>query len=234
MKRLACFCCTLALIFWNSAAAEVSIEEMIAESGLREGPVATRDLVRWQPPSKIVVRGSRSLTASLKARFPDVEFVSAGSVQAASEAVVDADAVIGYCNDEVVGAADRLVWVQVGSSGVERCLTTADIADGTVMLTNMQKMSSPVIGEHAIALALSLARGLPQQAKAMSSGEWNGRIGEELGMFSVDGKTVLIVGLGGIGKAAAKRASGLGMRVVATRNSSQRAATYSADERHFR
>ena len=60
----------------------------------------------------------------------------------------------------------------------------------------------------------------------MKSGEWNRRYGDELGMISLDGKTVLVVGLGGIGKAVAKRSSGLGMRVVATRNSSREGPDY--------
>ena len=224
MSRTAFLC--LALVIAFPALAEVSIDELIREAGLREGPVASRDLERWQPPTKIVVRGSPRLATSLQSQFPDVDFVTVASIGDARRAVADADAVIGYCNEEVVGAAERLVWVQVGSAGVERCLTTGAIADGTVLLTNMQKMSSPVIGEHAVALMLSLARGLPQQSKAMSGGEWNRNFGDELGMFSVEGRTLLVVGLGGIGKAAAKRASALGMRVVATRNSSREGPDY--------
>jgi phosphoglycerate dehydrogenase-like enzyme len=231
MNRIVSACFALAFSLANPAfvgiaLAEVSIDELIAEADLREGPVATRDLDRWEPPGKIIIRGSTDLAAELQRQFPGVEFDSVTSVEKAASAVADADAVIGFCNEEVVSAANRLVWVQVGSAGVERCMATAAIADGTVLLTNMQKMSSPVIGEHAIALMLSLARGLPQQAKAMSSGEWNRRIGDDLGMISVEGRTVLIVGLGGIGKAAAKRASALGMRVVATRNSSREGPDY--------
>jgi phosphoglycerate dehydrogenase-like enzyme len=87
-------------------------------------------------------------------------------------------------------------------------------------------MASPVIGEHAVALMLSLTRGLVQQAKALPDADWDGSTGDRLGMISVDGKTVLVAGLGGIGRAAAKRAAGLGMRVIATRNSSRSGPDY--------
>jgi phosphoglycerate dehydrogenase-like enzyme len=126
----------------------------------------------------------------------------------------------------VVAAADSLVWIQIFSAGAERCLAVDEVASGRVLLTNMQKMASPVIGEHANAMMLSLTRGLTQQAKSMPEGEWNRSIGDDIGMMSVDGRTVLVVGLGGIGRAAAKRAAALGMRVIATRNSSRSGPDY--------
>ena len=210
------------------ASAEVGIDELIAEADLREGPTAVRDLDRWRSPQKIVVldRFDLDFASVLPEGDGDVEFVTVGSAAEAVKAVANADAIIGSCNQEVVEAGKSLLWVQVGSSGVERCLGTPALADGSVLLTNMQKMSSPIIGEHAVAMMMSLARGLPQQSKAMPGGDWRRGIGDELGMISLEGRTVLIVGLGGIGKAAAKRSQGLGMRVVATRNSSREGPDY--------
>ncbi|MDX1507128.1 MAG: D-2-hydroxyacid dehydrogenase [Woeseiaceae bacterium] len=203
------------------ATAEVTIESLIDDAGLREGPVPMRDVDGWRKPRRIVVSDRWDIAASLQAQHPDVEFVAVGSADAAVTAARDADAVIGWCDARIIDASARLVWAQVGSSGVERCMDTSRIADGSVVLTNMQKMSSPVIGEHAVAMMLSLARGLPQQARRMQSGEWDRRVGDDVGMISVNGKTLLVAGLGGIGTAAARRADGLGMRILATRNSSR-------------
>jgi phosphoglycerate dehydrogenase-like enzyme len=75
-------------------------------------------------------------------------------------------------------------------------------------------------------MMLSLTRGLTQQAKSMPEGNWNRSVGDQLRMMSVYGKTVLVVGLGGIGSASAKRAAALGMRVVATRNISRTGLDY--------
>jgi phosphoglycerate dehydrogenase-like enzyme len=206
--------------------ADVSIERLIEDAGLREGPVASRDLPGWRPPQKFVVRDSGDLVAALQAEFPGVAFVAAPTAEVAKAEASDADAIIGYCSDDIVAAADELVWVQIFSSGAERCVSVEEIAGGGVLLTNMQKMASPVIGEHAVAMMLSLTRGLAQQARTMQDGEWNQSIGDEIGMMSVDGKTALIVGLGGIGRAAASRAAALGMRVIATRNSSRSGPDY--------
>ena len=220
------FLCLTAAAAVMPARAEVSIERLIEEAGLQEGPVASRDLAGWRSPQKLIVRGGEDLVAPLQAEFPGVRLVAAPSVAEALAEVGDADAIIGYCADELIAPADKLVWVQIFSAGVEHCLGVEAIATGDVLLTNMQKMASPVIGEHAIAMMLSLTRGLAQQARSMPDGEWNGSVGDDIGMMSVDGKTVLVVGLGGIGKAAAKRAAALGMRVIATRNRSRSGPDY--------
>ena len=218
--------CLTALAAAVPVRADVSIERLIEDAGLEEGPVASRDLPGWRPPQKLVVRDSGELVAALREEFPGVAFVAAPSAEVASAEASDADAIIGYCSDDVVAGADELVWIQIFSAGAERCLAVDDVASGRIHLTNMQKMASPVIGEHAIAMMLSLTRGLTQQAKSMPDGNWNRSIGSEIGMMSVDGKTALVVGLGGIGQAAAKRAAALGMRVIATRNSSRSGPDY--------
>ena len=214
------------VVFVRLAFADESVDKLIEDAGLREGATATRDFEGWRPAEKIVVRAFADLATSLQAEFADVRFVAVTSPADAVLEVIGADALIGFCDGEIIDAADRLVWVQIFSAGAERCVAVDAVAKGEVLLTNMQKMSSPIIGEHAIAMMLSLTRGLTQQAKSMSSGDWNRSVGDELGMMSVDGKTLLVVGLGGIGNAAAKRAAALGMRVVATRNSSRSGPDY--------
>jgi phosphoglycerate dehydrogenase-like enzyme len=218
--------CLIAAAAVAPVRADVAIDRLIEDAGLSEGPVASRDLPGWKPPQKLVVRDAGNLVESLQAEFPGVRFVAAPTPADAAAEAHDADAIVGYCNEEVVGAADKLVWVQIFSAGAEHCLAVDAIGSGAVLLTNMQKMASPVIGEHAVAMMLSLTRGLTQQAKAMPEGAWNRSIGDDIGMMSVDGKTLLVVGLGGIGKAAARRAAALGMRVIATRNSSRSGPDY--------
>ena len=207
----------LALPAW----AEVRVENLIEDAGLREGPVAMRDVRGWSPPGKVVIIEGAGLTAELRAAFPGIEIVGAGSDAEALAAVADADALIGFCSDDLVDAGGDLVWVQIFSAGAEHCVPVERIASGDVILTNMQKMSSPVLGEHAVAMMMALTRGLVQYGKLMPSGEWNRGLVDEFGVTSVNGRTMLVAGLGGIGTAAARRAAGLGMRVVATRASSR-------------
>jgi phosphoglycerate dehydrogenase-like enzyme len=203
------------------AQAEVSIEDLVGEAGLDEGPVAARDFNGWRKPEKIVVRDALGIVERLQAAYPATQIIGVSTSAEAAAQATGTDAIIGFCSDEIVNAADALIWIQIFSAGSERCLAVGEVGRGNILLTNMQKLSSPVIGEHAVAMMMSLARGLVPYAKVMSSGEWKPGLVRDGGMTSLTGKTVLVVGLGGIGTAVARRAHGLRMRVIATRNSSR-------------
>lgn len=210
----------------GAARAEVTIEQLIANAQLAEGPVAARELKGWRTPKKIVVRDAFGLAERLQADYPAIQIIGVDASAGAVAQAAGADAIIGFCNDDIVAAADDLVWIQIFSAGSERCLAVDKVGNGEILLTNMQKMSSPVIGEHAVAMMMSLTRGLVPYAKVMRDGAWQRGLPERAGMTSLSGKTVLVVGLGGIGTAVAQRAHGLGTRVIATRNSSRSGPDY--------
>jgi len=198
-----------------------TVDEFIAETGVREGPISARELPGWNGNPTILLGPGPGITDDLALEFPQATFIVADNPAELLSKAAEADVIIGSCSAGTIAAARKLVWIQVFWAGVEGCLSIAEIASGDVLLTNMQKMSSPAIGEHAVAMALSLAHGLVQFGKAMPGGEWQRDLARTLGMYSVSGKTMLVAGLGGIGNAAAKRAHALGMRVLATRNSSR-------------
>lgn len=220
IKRLF-FVTALALGLCGSAWAQLTIDELVAEARLKQGPVAMRDRLGWDSTRKIIVRDTGVSLAGIRQQLDAADLVVVTSLEQALTHAEDAGAIIGYCNDELLAAAPRLTWVQIFSSGAERCLESSRIRSGEVVLTNMQKMSSPVIGEHAIALMLALARNLPQFAGAMAEGRWSRGPGFAGGMTTVAGKTMLVLGLGGIGTEVAKRGNALGMRVIGARNSSR-------------
>ena len=95
------------------------------------------------------------------------------------------------------------------------------------MLTNGQRIASPGLAEHAIALMMALVRGLDLYHNNQSKEIWQSEAGMAREDFmEIEGRTMLVVGLGGIGTQAAKRAHGLGMRVVATRGSRREGPPY--------
>jgi phosphoglycerate dehydrogenase-like enzyme len=103
--------------------------------------------------------------------------------------------------------------------GVEGCTLFSDIGKYEFILTNSQRTSGPTIAEHVIALMMALTRGLQHHHRNQLEGNWDRSIPEDAAMFDVEGKTMLVAGLGGIGSEVAQRAAGLGMRVIATRRS---------------
>jgi phosphoglycerate dehydrogenase-like enzyme len=210
----------LAFVVAASAAAQEdwSTDEFIAATGVRPGPVASRDLPGWSPHPRILVLGGPGDAGQLAAAYPGATFVH--------NRTAAVDVIVGSCPADLIQESADLVWVQIFSAGAERCLAVDKLRSGEVLLTNGQKMSSPAIGEHAVAMALSLARGLIRYGKLMPQGDWDRAWARGGNIYSVSGKTMLVVGLGGIGSAAAKRAKALGMRVIATRNSSREGPPY--------
>jgi phosphoglycerate dehydrogenase-like enzyme len=211
----------LGLLLAQSVFSQSAIDQLVEQTGIEPGPVAARDFPGWRPPQKIVVRDIAGLYDEVEGTVPGVNLVRVKSESEAVANAADADAIVGFCSPRVLAAASDAIWIQVFGAGAERCLAVDRVRRGDVMLTNMQKMSSPVIGEHVTAMVLSLARGLVPLGKAMESGKWSRGSETISGMQSYGGKTVLIVGLGGIGTEAARRLAALDMRIIATRRSSR-------------
>jgi len=204
-----------------AAFAQSNISELTEQTGIEAGDVALRDMPSWRAPKKIVMRDIGLSQKDVQELMPGVEVIEARNAAEAVVNVKGADAIIGWCSERVIAAAMDAIWAQISGAGAERCMSTERIVNGSVVLTNMQKMSSPVIAEHVIALTLGLARQLPHFAKKMPSGEWRRSRDTTNRMQSIAGKTMLVVGLGGIGTEVARRAAALDMRVIGTRRSSR-------------
>ena len=216
----------LTIVTASSVAGEMTAEDFIDATGVRADATPVRNRPGWTATPTILVRTMAGATARLDDDFPRAKIIAVESLDDALLHAPQANVILGFCDSELIEAATELVWLQVYWAGVERCLESEAVGSGRILLTNMQKMSSATIGEHAVAMMLSLTRGLTPYAKMMAEGAWQRDYARNSGMVSVDGKTLLVVGLGGIGKQVAMRGKGLGMRVVATRNSSRKGPDY--------
>jgi phosphoglycerate dehydrogenase-like enzyme len=125
-----------------------------------------------------------------------------------------------FATPDFLSRATRLVWVQAMSAGVERLVAQPAIAEkDAVVLTNLRGVHGPAIADHAFAMLLALTRDLRPRLEAQSGARW-AREGSGARPVALEGKTMLVVGLGGIGREVAERARGFGMKVIATRRSS--------------
>ena len=104
--------------------------------------------------------------------------------------------------------------------GMEHCTGLSDTQRQHLVFTNNKRLSGPAIAEHVITLLLALTHNLPAYLKAQGEGHWQRELSDNISFGELKGKTLLVVGLGGIGTEIAWRAHGLGMRVIATRSSS--------------
>ena len=207
------------------AAARAEVAQLIAEYGLRAAPAPVSAWKNWRRPPRILVDGAvPGLTDAVRQAAPGIEVVAAATPAEFRAAAATVDVAIGRtpiaCDPQALAAGPTLRWVQVVSAGVELCVDKPGIASGRQLLTNMRAISAPVIAEHTIGTLLALTRGLTVSIPRQASGQWSTDYGTQR-LVALQGKTMLVVGLGGIGSEIAKRAHALGMRVIATRGSSR-------------
>jgi phosphoglycerate dehydrogenase-like enzyme len=208
----------------HAAAPPRDVATTLARHGIQPHTTPSRAAPGWRPPARILLLqiSQRSIdVASLRAAAPGVEVIAATDMAAALAAAPGADIIIGHnpdvCSARIISAARQLRWLASLSAGVELCMEVPEVKAKRFALTNMRGIDSPVIAEHAIALMLALAHGLDRYAVDTSRSVWSRTSAAGVPMQFLDGKTMLVSGLGGIGTEVARRAHGLGMRVVATR-----------------
>lgn len=102
-----------------------------------------------------------------------------------------------------------LRWIQLGGAGIDY-LTPWDPSKLTV--TNASGLTSDTIAQFTIGAILAFASRIVPYLRQQVAREWRIRFVE-----SVRGKTVVVVGLGHIGRAVAEKAVALGMRAVGVR-----------------
>jgi phosphoglycerate dehydrogenase-like enzyme len=212
------------------AGEDAETASLVAELGLHESAVAMRDRPGWAPPRKVVLMGADAeRVAWMQPAAPGVKLVAAPERTDAVREAADADAVIGECVPEVIQAGPRIRWVQRMYAGVERCIAIPAFAERGIVLTNMQKVAGSVMAEHVTAFMFGLARGFASFVPLQARGDWDAEAVPESRMWEVKGRTMLVVGLGGIGTEVAKRANALGMTVLAIRNSGTDGPPYVAE-----
>ncbi len=188
--------------------------------------------VLYAQPKKVVVLGmSEAQVAELREASPpgveivhvanprsdaDVVAVVADSPQqltrreALLKEVADADAIIGGASREVINAAKKLKWLQITSAGVHPYLFP-EIVNSDIVMTNAKTLSAPAIADHGFGMLLALTRKLNHFIAARPREEW---VRNNWELQELEGKTVVVIGTGGIGSQVARRAKAFGMTVI--------------------
>ena len=211
---------------WAATAASLEpIASVISRLGLQESAAPIRERKGWHAPRKIVLlafdRETVSQAPALASAAPHSQLVLAKDVTSALAEAADADVLIGFnpqiCDRRIIDGARQLRWIQSLAAGVENCMAVASVRERDLLVTNMRAIDSAAIAEHAVALALALAHGLDVFTADTAQQRWSREHAAQTPMRTLSGKTMLVVGLGGIGTEVARRAHGIGMTVTATR-----------------
>ncbi|MCY4107410.1 MAG: D-2-hydroxyacid dehydrogenase [Chloroflexi bacterium] len=155
-----------------------------------------------------------TLEMSLKSDFPGVDFAVAFERVDQRREIVDADGFLGWPDRETFLAANRLRWIHIPGMGLDRLEDVPEIAASNVVITNSPGPHAGPMADHAMGMILVLAHRVrdlidDQRAKVWDTGKYAGR------MIDLNGSTMGLFGLGGIGRAVAQRALAFGMEIYA-------------------
>lgn len=115
--------------------------------------------------------------------------------------------------DDIIEAGSTGRLKVIGRAGVGLDNIAVETAtDRGILVVNTPDANTISAAEHTIALLLSLSRKIPAANLSLKSGKWERN---EYKGVEVNGKVLSIIGLGRVGSEVAKRAKGLGMKILA-------------------
>ncbi|HEV8132905.1 MAG TPA: D-2-hydroxyacid dehydrogenase [Acidobacteriota bacterium] len=139
--------------------------------------------------------------------------------QGLDEAIQESEIFVGLSlRSDQAARAKKLRWVHSLYAAVNHLLVP-EIIQGSVVVTSASAVHRIPVAEHALALILGMARWLPESLRMQQrrhwgqSDIWSGRPFRK----EVNGATLGIFGMGGIGIELAKRAKAVGMHVIGLR-----------------
>ena len=226
--------------------AQLTPDAFVDKFSLRESELPVREMPGWSPLQKVVVEmpgnepweGRFERLDFLQSVAPEVEFVPVKNLtDAISRGVLDdAQATIGLgCGPATIEAiGSQIHWIQSGSVGLDRCFNTVGedaqrmqekMKEQNILVSSIRDMTKHSIAQHSLTIMLSLIGGMDIHAERQRKHIWGRTRTDVVRDKHLDAEfqdlTLFVVGLGSIGTELAKLANALGMRVIATRNSSR-------------
>lgn len=152
----------------------------------------------------------------LRREAPDVALAIGTDAATLRAGAARADAILiapryGPVLTELWRELGNVRWIHTLSAGVE--LLPFDLLQrASIVVTNSRGLYADALGEFAVAAMLWFAKDLRRMMRNQDARSW-----EPYTVERVEGRTVGIIGYGGIGEAIGRRATALGMRVLPVR-----------------
>jgi len=166
----------------------------------------------WTPEAEAIVRAAGGALAFMEGPLTEDALIAQLTATGAQALVLRGSPPV---TARVLAAAPQLKIVAKNGAGVD----SVDIAEATrrgIAVAVAAGANAYAVAEHAVALMLSLVRGLPRLDRGLRAGGWEGAAyrGRDF-----RGSCVGIVGYGAIGRHTAQLAAALGARVCVLRRS---------------
>lgn len=115
-----------------------------------------------------------------------------------------------YMPTELVTACPSLKHIVFLGTGAASYMNVEELARLGITVHTIKGYGDTAVAEHTIALMWACARDLARMDRAVRAGTW-----EPLEGMQLTGKTLGVIGLGGIGREVVRLARGMGMEVIA-------------------
>lgn len=146
--------------------------------------------------------------------------------EATAEEIASSRAVIGKLPVDKIKDAASLEWLQLPSAGVDPYVAPG-VLPADVLLTNSTGAYGLAVSEHMLACSLALVRRFPEYARRQSAHNWK-PVGN---IISIEGSTVIVLGMGDIGSHYAQKMKVLGAYVIGFRKTNKNKPDY-VDEQY--
>jgi phosphoglycerate dehydrogenase-like enzyme len=162
----------------------------------------------------IVIHGVSTVdeVPGIETVLSDISVRCAPNLKALRDALPGASVLLGWKFDatelhDAWDCVDQLRWIQWPGAGVDAILCPF-LVESDIVLTNMHGVFDRAIAEYVLGLMLAFSKGLPETCYAQKERRWAYRLTERL-----EGCQVLVVGVGGIGRAIARMLGAVGCHV---------------------
>lgn len=155
------------------------------------------------------------MAAALRARWPQMRVVHLPDYDELPRELPDTDIFVGYSlRAEQLKNAKKLKWLHSTAAGVAQ-LMYPELRESGIVVTNPSGIFSVPMAEHAMGLLLALARNFPDSVRHQDKQQWGQQEiwDKPQHLTELNGKILLIVGFGSIGRELARRAKAFDMRV---------------------
>jgi phosphoglycerate dehydrogenase-like enzyme len=155
------------------------------------------------------------MAEAIRKRWPEMHVLHLPNYDRLAEELPDTDIFVGYSlRAEQLKAAKKLKWIHSTAAGVAQ-LMYPELRESGIMVTNPSGIFSVPMAEHTLGLLLALARNFPDSVRGQDRTRWSQQEiwDKPQHLTELNGKVLLIVGYGSIGKELAKRAKAFEMKV---------------------
>ena len=165
----------------------------------------------------LVVENPKEPKPPLLDRMPDyVSYVQGTALADFETSLAQAHVILSWgakrdLMAQMLAKAPKLRWIHSRSAGLDS-LIFQELVESPVPLTNGRGVFSQSLGEFVIGAVLFFAKDMKRMLRSQKEGRW-----DQFDVQEIRGQTIGIVGYGDIGRAIAKRASAMEMKVLAMR-----------------